>query len=87
VKIEQDRQYFWAGYEIALSGKLPNTDNEFVWKGWTSGAVEREGFLRATKWQARRKRLREFFRVNFYWIKRGQFNRFRIHPTLIDVRS
>jgi len=55
-----DRNSFWTGYEIGLSGQFPQTENEFIWDGWEFGAVERAGIFRTTIWELRRRRIRAF---------------------------
>ena len=50
---------FWLGFDIAMSGKLPQTDDEHIWHGWSYGAMEYCRFFYVTKWEGRRRRFRQ----------------------------
>jgi hypothetical protein len=58
------RHNYWLGYELGLMGHLPESEaSEFIWKGFSHGHIEREGWFRITTWQARIYRTRRFVKV------------------------
>jgi hypothetical protein len=61
-----DQDVFLMGYEWGLTGNgYPADESEIFVHGWSMGVVEAEGLLKATAWQARWKRFR-----NFLWYMR-----------------
>jgi hypothetical protein len=56
----KEQRLFWQGYELGLNGRcLPIKDaDDWFWQGWAHGHVEREGWLRVSKWEGRKKRFR-----------------------------
>lgn len=57
-----DRFDFRCGYELGLQGESlpPEDSSEMFWNGFSWANLETMGIFKATKWQARRKRVRDF---------------------------
>ena len=84
----REQYYFWQGYELALHDQLPAANaNEWVWLGFGNGGNQLTGNLQATKWQARWKHFRDFFRINIWYAKGGLFPKMSLCPNMTNVRD
>jgi hypothetical protein len=88
VSDSREQFYFWQGYELALFYQLPHTHaDDWVWSGWAYGAAEKGKFFQVDKRVAIRRWVRDFLRINFYWLKKSKLSKLRLHPSFIDVRG